>query len=1664
MRSRPAFTFLLLLGTCFSTSAWAEAQINLEGEAEVTVNETVTLSGTKNFLQSDGFNFEALVETGASITTEDGSGFYLNGKGTMTDVVIANKGTVAVTGKGWGLYANPYQTISTRVDLANSGTFERIQMAETDESTIVNTTGGKILGSVLFGTNGSISNYGTFANKTEDTPINDIANLVSLEKNSTLVNGLLISYDADGNVDGASYFANAAINTDHVQFTNAGALVNSGQVDNKTITMLNDGKIYNVANPYDVTNAGGLNESGPTINTESLTMGDDALIQGDQGTNIIVGTMDLGDGATIKLGDAYLLSYEQTVTIKSTETDDNGTSTETETTKTSNTVPKLATMTAVTGRIGNDASVELMNGAQYAGQTLTLGDTGTITAVGGKIMLFNDDELAIDTSVTPTLAFGDAGTLDISSLYRQSVIIDNISEGTSTETTVGTSTSTSVTGDPVAEEQTVDDVLLRGQLITDNLKFQDNGTINLTGGGISAKRIDFGDYGTIAGEYYEFSGPASGVSIDIGSGVIEPGKSDDDDDDESGESGSGSGGGGSGSGSGSGGSTGSVDNTQENRDKIAQSLSSYPAFSSMTPAEKNAVIDSLITAYNGGGTTTAYANLRNLLEQSSAFTDVLTPEGQQQMVENLFGSIRTGLLDSASVASHQTYATETTIEEMADYVISSDIVATESINFGDYGKITAGDGLNITAPLATFGDNGTIENRGNFNVDRLEMGENSSIQTYSDMNSFVVVGSHSIAELLSDTVEGCDGFGECRGGAIIGGFVKADGAEDVEIVSATDYGHYGYLGNRIIVDKITVQQNMLNLDDVEVNGDIEIGTDAWLRLSGDKALIYDPIRRVTDATNTTIEISLDDNVFFRTRNSVEADHVIVSGGGFEITRPIDVGDIQLDSNTTVRVTGNFATGDLTELDGNAVNTTFAVDAGTGNYVNSSGKIALDRIVVESGIFNAYHEIVALNQSNVVSDIDGIELGTDTVINVYNSAETGRIVRQQNVLAANGNVTNTTMNVNGGSVLVHKSGDLDTLTLDRGRFVFLNQQDDNAVNVTNDLNVGVGSVLAGAGVLNVKSGNLTIDSGGHLGVSVKDVADQALTNLIITKQSESLFDTTDMMQTNAANTVINYGGFLDVRASGANNDVIDVDGTLTLNDGTRLIVRNPDMNTKYDVATADTLVGSADNIRHSFLWKNTVISTDNNTLSVTIGDVQSLREGIADTEHSKNVDAIADALTEIRDQVGHYAVEDFLDNIFYADRASEAIDYMNEYLPEGYLNTQSAALRTMQGFRRGAMDALDNMRSSPDTRRKLVRRGTSYQTKRPEPRVRPVRRVMERRRVVPGRNVFNYTPRSYNPNARSGYNGQTMYHNAYAPVSYGRSGGDSYRKYVQRRPQMNQRKRLRTDRGGIWMNPFVSRVTQDAKDSMQGYDYDSYGLTFGGDRKFGATSFGITGMVAEGELKQTGFKSDITTYGLGLYGSYQPRSTARFIDFYALWAVNANKGTRQISSLADTMKADYDVTTTAIGLSVGYDIPVGSNVTLTPRVGIDYTKVSADDIEETGDSPLLIQMTPEDFVSIKTPVELKMLMKFGDSYNYIMPEFHARWAHEFGDTAPQAQALFTNYQVPFGVSGLEVDSDSFTLGGSLSWLTGASELSLRYDYDFSSSLSGHTLNAGYKYIF
>lgn len=951
---------------------------------------------------------------------------------------------------------------------------------------------------------------------------------------------------------------------------------------------------------------------------------------------------------------------------------------------------------------------------------------------------------------------------------------------------------------------------------------------------------------------------------------------------------------------------------------------------------------------------------------------------------------------------------------------SANLAAENYLSFGNGSAVQ--NGAIISSPLITFTDNGVLINNGYINGEKLIMGNSSRIDNYYAITLNTTLGSNSQANLLGGSPQD---FNYMRGVAdpqFSGGMQKAEGASGVTIVNQTGFdserGYIsGYLTGGVNVDSILVESGELQMSG-DVRGVIGINTDAQLRLVDTDVYIHDPISKVTGSANTKLIVDLTgDDHFYKTSNTVNVDHIYLAGGGFEINNPVWANEIKLNSNTTVRLDGNYYTGDIVEMHDDAVNTTLDINANEGKTIYSTGNIKVDRVVVESGTFDVNHAMEATykSSSSVMPSTNesGIELNSNTVLNVNsNDVNANRIVRDQTALKQGKDVTNTTVSINGGKMAVERNVDVDHLNINGGTFEFQNEDSNNVVNIGESLEVNHGGHIAGTGLMNLRNGALDVNSGGRLSVSTESVYQKPVGVMEI-MQSENVYTDADKVADKGSATVnFHAGGILDLRASDKENDKIVVSGTVNLEKDTRVILRDIKPGWEYNLLSATQLNGDMESLRTSFLWKGATFKNTDNTLSLKITGLQTLNEGIASASHSVNVESIAEAMSEINSRTASNTIDPFLDRVFYAYTAEEAIGVMDEYSPEGYLNTQQIGLRTTRMFRQSASDELNDLRTYREA----------------------------------------YENRFLKPQA---------VHN---PHYYGRPGYESY--YSNWNNRRGTERRNRTDKGGIWAKPFMMSFNQDDNSGISGYEFSNYGLTAGLDKRFGSLSIGVMGLYADGSADQNDkvVKSDIKTYGAGVYGYYRPYKSRQFLNLYALWTQSSNSAEHRTNTLVETAKADFDVTTYSVGADIGVDIPVNLRFIITPKVGIDYAKASLDDIEEKNTSAGKLFVTADDYTSIQTPVEIRALFDLGSDTFRLKPEAHARWTHEFGDTKSTGKGLFVNYNQPFGVESVELDKDTFTLGGSLLWLYAVSEMELKYDYDFSSTGTGHAVNASYKYLF
>ena len=964
----------------------------------------------------------------------------------------------------------------------------------------------------------------------------------------------------------------------------------------------------------------------------------------------------------------------------------------------------------------------------------------------------------------------------------------------------------------------------------------------------------------------------------------------------------------------------------------------------------------------------------------------------------------------------------------------------DTITFGNYGRYETGEDFKkivdstgdkdpikrtvantytVLSGNMTFGDDGHFENKSVFKAAKLIMGDRADVEVADDLWVETWLGSDSVVNILPMEEKGALN-------GISNGLYKRTGATNVNVYS--DAGNLNepedkrkiynenYLLNGVDVSNIYVKSGGLIVGTTEpdsakgdIHGNVWLNSETWLHVIGNNVRIYDPIARNGGATNTLVWFELDDAAYYDTLNTIDSDKLLVSGGVVNVHHTITAPLVMLDASGAIRVYDNlFLTADIVEYEGSGANTTVFLTPRF-EYIDSFGIMSLDRLVVENGTFNTYHKILARGDND--GRPEGIWLGSNATINVHSDVHTSRLIRREDSTVP---VVNTTATVDKGLLTVDNSVDIDTLILSSGAFEFRNSGEQLATPdlrnayITNNIFVSKPAIFWANGTTNPNSGHVIINSGagtlsasGRVGISP--------TKLPAT-------GTPGIMHLDA-DLVMNSGSILDLRTNGTTSDYIHSSNTALLADDIRLFVRNVKDYTSYLLMTADGGLNLPSSFALSFLWHDTTITTpDNINLWLNIGYTTTLKYELEHGNVSDNILKVGGYLSDTWD--GSYGP---WDDIFFATSLDNAVKVISEYVPEGYINSPQTALRTSATFQNVMVGELNDMRQ------------LAVQPKR-------------------SRNT---------PYRRSSY---------YS----GRSGGDMYQPYVRSRQHgsyasyssKSNRQSWRTDKGGMWAKPFYVTMTQKKDKGISGYDYDAYGLAAGFDKNFGRLTLGLSGLYSVGDYKTDNdvIEADVSTWGVGLYGSYRPAHSAFFMDFFASYSSNSNEAKHRIKSADAQLKADYDVTSLGAGAALGYDIALAQSFYITPKVGVNYTQLSSDDVEEKGTAPMVVRVETPKINSIQVPAEVKFSFPIDARSFELLPELHARYTHDFGDTDYQSKVYINGSNTMLKLDNVGMPENLFTLGGSLSFTAGPHEFSGRYDYEFGDGLTSHLFNLGYKYLF
>ena len=290
--------------------------------------------------------------------------------------------------------------------------------------------------------------------------------------------------------------------------------------------------------------------------------------------------------------------------------------------------------------------------------------------------------------------------------------------------------------------------------------------------------------------------------------------------------------------------------------------------------------------------------------------------------------------------------------------------------------------------------------------------------------------------------------------------------------------------------------------------------------------------------------------------------------------------------------------------------------------------------------------------------------------------------------------------------------------------------------------------------------------------------------------------------------------------------------------------------------------------------------------------------------------------------------------------------------------------------------------------------------------------------------------------------------------------------------------------GIFATGELTFGDKDQSGEIEGYDFDTQGVTIGADWRFtdnlvGGAAVGYSRFNAdfdESINSPDGQNLDSDAVQFSLFGSYYPTDQL-FVDGIASFGWHFYDSERRIlvpsaanpATLVETSaEGDFDAIHYGVATNVGYTIRrFGAN--LTPIARLEYLRAEIDDFTE--DSPEAIELTFDDHDADSLTLNLGLEADYPIStgLGIIAPNIRAEYVHDFiGD----ADGVLVRYAVDptqlseFEVSNEDKDQDYGILGAGVA-MTLQGGWAAFVDYHTYVGLDNfdiHTVNAGLRLQF
>jgi len=286
--------------------------------------------------------------------------------------------------------------------------------------------------------------------------------------------------------------------------------------------------------------------------------------------------------------------------------------------------------------------------------------------------------------------------------------------------------------------------------------------------------------------------------------------------------------------------------------------------------------------------------------------------------------------------------------------------------------------------------------------------------------------------------------------------------------------------------------------------------------------------------------------------------------------------------------------------------------------------------------------------------------------------------------------------------------------------------------------------------------------------------------------------------------------------------------------------------------------------------------------------------------------------------------------------------------------------------------------------------------------------------------------------------------------------------------------------GFFINGNTSFGDSKTSVNQQGYNFNSAGVTLGGDYRFTdnffmGLAFGYNGSDTNYESNKGDLSTD--TYSATLYTTYN-QPNGYFIDFVARYGYSDIKGQRRFAvagSTDYTMSANSNYSSNDYGIDIetGWEF-IYAGLSFQPYVGVslNYGEMSAY-VETVGIGGAtnndLFGVGTQRSYSAQTTLGADLSYVFSTDYAVLVPRFNFEWHHEFLEDYARVVDSYSLDPTKPGTTSIfndTPDSDYFSIGGGLSAaLPYGLSTYLNYNTVLSTSLlTSHNINGGVRWNF